>query len=792
MFKDNYIEWCRKQSRGIVDFYGQKFLYYKKVLDLGSNLNDHTISKSLFDLGAEVSILENESSKKLAKTNQKINLIKTDINNLNLKKKFDIVVDLNILCYVDDYEKHLKDVCNSTTHLVLETAVSNSTDPSKYYIVSLDEQKIYLPSANRIEEILIECGMNFRRLNTNNFNSEEYTYNWEQSNDDSPSISNRRIWYAAKKNNSSYYFLVSKLDKPEKPKVIEPVMVEAVPVIPPKELARITNGSGNKITNDPRITHGGNSSKPRQINASIPEQKANIPVPAPAQQSAPKVKPVYINKTTYTSHEKKFAIVIPSYKNEAWCIKNIESALNQNHPNFRIIFTDDCSPDNTFNLVSSFVSNHPNASKCTLIQNKQRVGALENLYNMIHSCNDDEIVLTVDGDDWLPHDNVLNYLDRVYSTNDVWMTYGQYKNSTDGGNGVADKYPDNIVNNNSFRGFKWCASHLRTFYSWLFKNINKEDLMYEGKFLPMTWDLGMMFPMLEMAGKRSKFLSEILYTYNLENPINDHKVNVKLQQLLDRTIRKKPKYQRIEESPLKLIGEKKNVGLILIATNKYKKYVQPMISSADKYFLKDCNVTYYLFSDEDREYVSERPIRKINIEHKPFPYASMDRFKHFTNNKKVFNDENYLYYVDVDCLFVDTIDSSILSDLVGVQHCGYYNNVKTGTFEDNPKSCLYLKQDKYKHYFGGGFNGGSKDKFLELSKTCYDNIEKDLSNGIMPRFHDESSINFYFALNSPTLVLNPEYHYPQGNINHYKKIWGNITFKPKILLLDKNHKEMRS
>lgn len=758
MKSEKSIESIRKYSKGIIDFYGQKFIYLKKILDLGFSSDNALLGKSLLDLGADVTLLRTNNSnlKDITKKFPNVKTINGDFSKqlpfVN-QKRFDIIVDVDVVGNISNYEQHLKDICSSTTHLILESVVLDSPENESKVVEENSELSNYfpvgskIPSATAIEAELAKNGMNYKMITSDKFNSEEYEYNWINDYDGSISNMYRRIWIVAKRNNASYVHLMNKafMNAPQ---------VKKIEVIP---------------------------SPYNPVNPSLPNPPFKETEPTPELVITHRSSPMY---------DKHFVIVIPSFNNERYCEKNIKSALEQKYFNYRIIFTDDCSQDNTFNLVNNFVSNHPNASKCTLIQNKQRVGALENLYNMIHSCKDNEIVLTVDGDDWLPHNNVLNYLNKIYSTNDVWMTYGQYKNSTDGGNGVADRYPDNIVRNNSFRDFKWCASHLRTFYSWLFKNINKEDLMYEGKFLPMTWDLGMMFPMLEMAGTRSKFLSEILYTYNLENPINDHKVNVKLQQLLDRTIRKKPKYKRIEESPIKTLAERKNVGLILIATNKYKKYVQPLISSADKYFLKDCNVTYYLFSDEEQEYVSDRSVIKINIEHKPFPYASMDRFKHFTNNKKVFDNEEYLYYVDVDCLFVDAVDSSILSDLVGVQHCGYYG--KQGTVEDNPKSCLYLKPNKYKHYFGGGFNGGSKDKFLELSKTCYDNIEKDLSNGIMPRFHDETSINFYFALNPPTLVLDPSYHYPQSNIDYYKKIWGKNSFNPKILLLDKNHTEVRS
>jgi hypothetical protein len=35
----------------------------------------------------------------------------------------------------------------------------------------------------------------------------------------------------------------------------------------------------------------------------------------------------------------------------------------------------------------------------------------------------------------------------------------------------------------------------------LFKKIKKEDLLYEGEFVLMSWDIAMMFPMLEMESK---------------------------------------------------------------------------------------------------------------------------------------------------------------------------------------------------------------------------------------------------------------------------------------------------
>jgi hypothetical protein len=67
-----------------------------------------------------------------------------------------------------------------------------------------------------------------------------------------------------------------------------------------------------------------------------------------------------------------------------------------------------------------------------------------------------------------------------------------------------------------------------------------------GHILPMAWDQALMFPMLEMAGHRAKFIPDILYTYNAANPINDAKVNRALQRQCETAIRQQKPYDRLE------------------------------------------------------------------------------------------------------------------------------------------------------------------------------------------------------------------------------------------------------
>jgi glycosyltransferase involved in cell wall biosynthesis len=245
---------------------------------------------------------------------------------------------------------------------------------------------------------------------------------------------------------------------------------------------------------------------------------------------------------------KRITVIIPSYNNRQWYECNLSSVVAQDYRNFRIIYVDDCSSDRTGELVEQFIADHNVGNLIQLIRNPVRVGALQNLYNTIPSCADDEIVILLDGDDWFAHDGVLRKVNEVYVNPDCWMTYGQYRSWPDNIIGCSKEIPPDIIEANNFREKEWCSSHLRSFYAWLFKSIKMEDLISPcGTFYHMAWDQATMFPMLEMSGHRAKFISEVLYIYNAVNPINDCKVNRQLQRRLERIIRMQKRYDRLSE-----------------------------------------------------------------------------------------------------------------------------------------------------------------------------------------------------------------------------------------------------
>ena len=164
---------------------------------------------------------------------------------------------------------------------------------------------------------------------------------------------------------------------------------------------------------------------------------------------------------------------------------------------------------------------------------------------------DDDIIVTLDGDDWLAHDQVFNILNRTYDTTKCWMTYGSYVEYPSGQQGIeASAYPPEELANKdfNFRKAKWRASHLRTFKYGLWKKIKYEDFLdWNGEFYKTSIDKAFMYPMIEMARERSQFISDILYVYNFHNPLNVHKVRRPLQLQTSHYLKeiKKP-YSRVE------------------------------------------------------------------------------------------------------------------------------------------------------------------------------------------------------------------------------------------------------
>ena len=226
--------------------------------------------------------------------------------------------------------------------------------------------------------------------------------------------------------------------------------------------------------------------------------------------------------------------------------RSIESALSQDYENFSVIFFDADSNDGTFEKALKYDSDE----RITISQNSPRKYQGENIRNGVLLAPDNSIIVTLDGDDWFPHNNVLKRINEIYNNTGCWMTYGIFQEYPHRDvSHIYIEYPLDVRTQKTFRNYRWLASHLRTFRKELFLKIKEEDLKdpTTGDYVSYAPDLSFQFPMLEMCGpNRSLHVNEILYVYNTENPNNEWKQNMPEIQRIERYLRSKPVYQTID------------------------------------------------------------------------------------------------------------------------------------------------------------------------------------------------------------------------------------------------------
>lgn len=241
----------------------------------------------------------------------------------------------------------------------------------------------------------------------------------------------------------------------------------------------------------------------------------------------------------------KYCILMMGYNSMPWINRALESALSQKHDNFSVIAIDAMTNDGTYDTLLSYEKKHGNLK---VVRNTKRQYQTQNVKEGVSLADNDSIIVTLDFDDWLAHENVLQVLDSVY-TKEVWMTYGSYCDYYSDNQMYGrprTRYSDDIIKTNSFRDAPWLASHLRTFRKELYQKIRDEDLRdNNGVYYDMAGDLGFMLPMLEMSGEKFVSIQDILYVYNKHNPLSEDKIALARQQEVDKMIRSSKRYERL-------------------------------------------------------------------------------------------------------------------------------------------------------------------------------------------------------------------------------------------------------
>jgi histo-blood group ABO system transferase len=226
----------------------------------------------------------------------------------------------------------------------------------------------------------------------------------------------------------------------------------------------------------------------------------------------------------------------------------------------------------------------------------------------------------------------------------------------------------------------------------------------------------------------------------------------------------------------------KKIGVLVIATAKYRRYIKPLLASIRRNFLVGHDVTVFLYTDGNIRPAPD--LRVIPVVHSAWPGMAIRRHAIFNEHAAAFEEMDYLFYLDADMRVIGKVGEEFLGDLVAVIHPGFHDQSRERfTYEKRAESTACIQPWEGTRYFCSAVQGGTRQHFLAAVSQMAAQIEADSARGVTAVWHDESHWNRYLIDRPPTLVLSPSYcWYPDGR---------SAEFEGRIAVVLKDAAEVR-
>jgi glycosyltransferase involved in cell wall biosynthesis len=228
------------------------------------------------------------------------------------------------------------------------------------------------------------------------------------------------------------------------------------------------------------------------------------------------------------------------------------SLVAQSFQRWEAFVTVDACQDRTYELAAAAAGGD---SRIYVRKNTERLYAMRNLIAGVDrsGANPEDVIVVLDGDDWLATSEALSIVASTYNRTGCWMTYGSWisNDATHEGmpRGLWPAYPDGETR---FRETVWLGTALRTWKKWLWDLIDPRDFLdRDGRFLRVTEDQAAMLPMIEMSGtERARHIPDVLMVYNRTTPHACGKVAYGEMTSNAAWLRTKPPYAKLKERPV--------------------------------------------------------------------------------------------------------------------------------------------------------------------------------------------------------------------------------------------------
>uniref|UniRef100_A0A4W5P4K1 Globoside alpha-1,3-N-acetylgalactosaminyltransferase 1, like 4 n=1 Tax=Hucho hucho TaxID=62062 RepID=A0A4W5P4K1_9TELE len=210
------------------------------------------------------------------------------------------------------------------------------------------------------------------------------------------------------------------------------------------------------------------------------------------------------------------------------------------------------------------------------------------------------------------------------------------------------------------------------------------------------------------------------------------------------------------------------VTCVSLNSDRYVRFLRDFLETAEKHFMVDFNVRYYVFTDcpDDVPSVNLSQGRHLTVIQVP----ASNRWQEISARRmeiiqtaiesQISREADYIFCLDVDSKFHARWGAESLGRLVAVIHPGFYRKTRNHfTYERRPASTAYIPMDTGDYYYAGAAFGGFVEDVYTLTKVCRNQLEEDARNSIEAVWQEESHLNRYLLSNKPSKLLSPEYQW---------------------------------
>ena len=233
------------------------------------------------------------------------------------------------------------------------------------------------------------------------------------------------------------------------------------------------------------------------------------------------------------------------------------------------------------------------------------------------------------------------------------------------------------------------------------------------------------------------------------------------------------------------------VAILYIAIGNYEIFWDEFYQSCENLFLQNSEKQYFVFTDAQRLLKQKCDnVEFIYQENMGWPRNTLYRFHMFMKLKSELQKFDYLIFYNANALINTNIsEEEILPVNEDFCYARHFNFVGKDNcffpYERNRKSTAYVEYGRGEDYIQACFLCGKSKAMLTMFECLEKNINIDMQNNIIARWHDESHVNKYL-IDKSNKILGVEYICPKDDpyTNQYNaKVY--MRIKTDYLPLDK-------